>query len=118
MKKITINDISIPKKRLIEILEELKYFILLQDNDFTYTGICKVIGYFELSVRITFTEARFIEAYIKSNVPTKDNQYKEFTENEYWDNKPTGYWWTKMYENPETIKVRIDYLSAVINNIK
>ncbi len=106
------------KERLKEILILIKNFIAIREYSYNYTGICKIITTLHGLEKISYEELYYIKNYISNNRPTPNNEYKEFTKNQYWINTETGYWWEKMYMDCETVQIRIDYLTALINNVK
>lgn len=105
------------KERLITVLNEV---IEILPNCQTYGGICDVLGYFEEINTISTEERNYIDSFLLRNKPSYKNQYKKFTDNNYWTNiiGKYYYWWNPMFEYHETIQIRIDYLKMVISNIK
>ena len=81
-------------------------------------GICQTLfGLYYTHQYLTYNEYREVSAYLHENKPTKDNQYSEFTENEYW--RPiSNFWWSTVKDKPNTKEIRIDYLTKLIANIK
>ncbi len=109
----------IEKERVIEILQSTKDYIIANDNSFRYTGICFILSKLRDEIRIgTNDEIEAVLLYLERNRPNKRNKYKEFTNNLHWNKSGTGYWWNRMDFYPETRQIRIDYLTALINNIK
>ncbi len=80
------------------------------------TGICKVIEVLSREKIITLNETKFVKQYLFLNKPSVFNQYKEFTQNEYWLGRV--FWWNVICDAPETKQIRIDFITALINNIK
>ena len=103
------------KQRIIEIFECIKNNII-KDTRYYSTGICFGLAVLLTAKEITQFEYYFLLDYLRDNKPTPINQYKEFTQNEYWIN--ISYWWVNMGKQPETRQIRVDYLTALINNIK
>ncbi len=101
------------KKRQIAILTMIVEE--LQKNSNT-EGICKVINKLLSSQRISLREHFDINRFIEDNKPTPKNEYKEFTENEYWVG--SIYWWKVMWFYPLTRRIRIAYINKLIENIK
>ncbi len=112
-----IDGIEFKKERLILIIQlmikELK-------TTYTQTGICRTFYTLMSNKDITYDEIYIVKMFININKPTKRNKYKEFTKNPYWTNfvDSYSYWWTEIHIAPETKQIRIDYLTALINNIK
>lgn len=108
--------------RKIEILNRVK---TLLENDVFCHGICDVFMFLVKNEECEIREVMKVRQLMETHKPTPDNQYKEFTENAYWVGNllnPThplmGFWWKQMGTNPETRKIRIDYLTRLIENIK
>lgn len=103
------------KDRIVEILNLIK--IKLNDRAFYSRSICNSLTHLKINSLITSDERDFIKNLLQENKPTKTNQYKSFTLNVFWNdfNQPidNSYWWQ---ENVGFI--RIEYLDAVIHNIK
>jgi hypothetical protein len=91
------------------IKNEITYY-----NDNT-TGICGELGRLCISEKINQYEYNFIKNLIKNNKPNKQ-RYVEFTEHKSWINRQ--FWWTPVKDDRSTAKVRINYLKAVIKNVK
>lgn len=109
-------------KRKIEIFEEIK--VLLEDNSFTH-GICDVIMFLAKNDVISIDEAIKVRELMEVHKPTPDNQYKEFTDSDFWlgdinhhYHPLLGFWWKQLRTNPETRKIRIDYVAKLIDNLK
>ncbi len=105
-------------RRQISILKVTKD--LLYYERFT-KGICAVLQYqFETS-RITANEYKIIRNLLEEHKPTPDNDYKSFTENEFWgkDEFPLkdSCWWQSIETNSETRQIRIKYVSQILNNL-
>ncbi len=113
-----IDEYSIEKERLVEILLLIKNFIFLQYIDYDYTGICKIVTTFNDSDILSYSEYAFVKKFLAKNRPTKDNKFSEFTKNKYWIDVQNGYWWSKMYDEAETIQIRLNYLDKLIENLK
>ncbi len=90
---------------------------LINGNVKDQYGICKAINevYYKNS-DVTFVNTLTVEKYLFDNKPTPDNQYAEFTKNEYW--LGGVYWWKCIDDFPQTKQIRIDYLTKLISNIK
>ncbi len=102
--------------KLIELLELVKQSII--DRHLTFdSGICKVLEILFKEHKLTYSECVYLKRFIYLNKPTNLNVFSEFTENEYWSNNDC-YWWSTMFKAPETRKIRIDYLTKLIDNIK
>ncbi len=100
------------KKHLLE-----KVIIKLADTINSQLGICKAISLvYCQEIDFHFTERNELESFLFQNKPTGYNEYKEFFESDYWTGE--GYWWITMVKEPETRQIRIDYLRALISNIK
>lgn len=102
--------------QILRVIKSLLYYPKFQN------GICGVLLYQFQTSRITKNEYVFIRNLLEENKPTPDNQYKIFTENEYWITKSdelmtNNCWWVRMEDNSETRKIRIDYLSQMIFNL-
>ena len=80
-----------------------------------FHGICAVIHKLFFSNKITKKEYNEIFEFLDAHKPTPDNQYKEFTQNEYW----VGgiYWWKNMLFYEETRQLRIRFLNKIITNL-
>lgn len=83
-------------------------------------SICGALQNLFLTEVITVNENYFIQKLLIDNKPTTENQYKEFTQNEYWLGS-TGalgfsYWWERLPQQAR--QIRIAYLEALITNIK
>ncbi len=102
-------------KRIVEILTNVVNNIETNHIDCN-SGICKALGIEYYFKRITLIESNFIEAYLYRNQPTPYNEYKEFTQGEYWTDEL--YWWNRMEDYPQTRQIRIDYLNKLIANVK
>ena len=103
------------KVRLITVLNEMVEFL---PNCNKFGGICDILEHFEIKFNISHEERKFITKLLHTHKPTDKNQYKEFTKNNFWTKSRFGYWWDAMFEYEETIQIRIDYLKAVIENLK
>lgn len=80
-------------------------------------GICGVILSMFENNEISYEEKEEMYRYLTSQKPTPDNKYKDFI-SEYWRGTDGGYWWTCMYKEPKTKEIRLNFLNALINNIK
>ena len=103
------------KERLISVLNDI---VKLLPNCNQFGGICDILEYYEKKFIISHEERKFISKLLHTHKPTVKNQYKEFTENNFWTKSRYGYWWDAMFEYEETIQIRIDYLKKVIENIE
>lgn len=103
------------KQRIIDIFESIKNSIIT-DTRYYNTGICFGLAVLLSTKEISETEYHFLMDYLKENKPTPNNRYKKFTQNVFWLN--TGYWWVNMGKTPQTRQIRVDYLTALISNIK
>ncbi len=105
--------------RLKELLELVRERLIEGDSEYQ-TGICCVIMIMYFDDEINFDDNKLLKDYIYSNAPSKNNKYAEFINNEYWIYNSADtftYWWSPIkYEN-ETKEIRINYLTALINNI-
>ncbi len=103
------------KVRKIEILNLMKE----QLGDFAENksvGICDSIQALYLKLLISYDERDYIYKFIYVNKPTPYNEYKHFTENEYWYDGI--FWWKRINFAPETKQIRIDFINELIDNIK
>ena len=104
-------------QRQIEILG----LMLTQLKTITFAiSICGSLQNLLLTEVITIDENYFIQKLLIDNKPTTENQYKEFTQNDYWL-ASTGalgfsYWWERLPLKAR--EIRIAYLEALISNIK
>ena len=101
-------------KRLIEILELLKLYL----TEKAHYGICETFAILEAhnNVNCTTNELARVQQYIYDNKPTLTNQYSEYMNNEKWLGK--RFWWDRICDAPETRQIRINFLTALIDNIK
>ena len=108
------------KDRILQILN--KAVLILEDETMYHRCICDMIRRFKDALLISYTEYLEFRTILAENKPTPDNEYKEFTQNEYWMNKDLpieqSFWWKPIFEAPETRQIRINYLKALINNLK
>lgn len=74
-------------------------------------GICGEITDLYRNLYISSKERSRLEVLIETNKPTKTNEFKELTENEYWVGG--SYYWGIMYNYPETRFLRIAYLEKL-----
>lgn len=82
-------------------------------------GICHALGLLKYYGEIVESENVFIKQYLNENKPSTENQYHEFTENKFWNDKASpNFWWTEISYAPETRQIRKDYLTALFNNIE
>ncbi len=102
--------------RKIELLETVKKILISNSSSNSQRGICRVIQSLYYTEMCSELERDSLLIYVSLNKPTINNQYKEFMENEFWINQT--YWWQTIYEEPKTREIRIDYLTALISNIK
>ena len=106
-------------ERIIEILEAVKE--LLKDEKYK-SGICgvlNIVNFIKVDIRMSFEELREVEIFLRKNKPTRTNIYKEFIPTDsYFNYHNFGYWWLPIFTAPETRQIRIDYLTALISNIK
>ncbi len=104
-------------KRLARILTMVK--LLLYNYRFN-KGMCDAVSKLQLYDKIDQFEKVQIIEYLDSNIPTKDNEYKEFTESPYWRNPTSTFqlWWDAMAYSKEARVIRINYLKKLIANIK
>lgn len=104
-------------QRQVEILNLMINHI--QKTTFTIS-ICGALHNLLTTKVIRVDENYFIQKLLIDNKPTTENQYKEFTQNDYWL-ASTGalgfsYWWERL--PPQAKEIRIAYLEALINNLK
>lgn len=104
------------KKRIKELLT-LMLNKLMDDNREHHLGICHLMAELkdEKLLDDEKYESFYLKQYLKENMPTPDNKYKEFLDNKHWIG--TVYWWTKMQYAPETRYQRIKYLSMLISDM-
>ncbi len=100
--------------RLKEVLEIIKKFFVETEKT---GGICDAISFYYIENYITLNETYYIKNYLRHNKPTPNNDYKEFTQNQYWQETYHGYWWKNVILL-ESRQLRIDYLTKLIANIK
>ena len=105
------------KDRQIEILNQVIFYLSNEKLLFT-KGICEVITYLSEIGYITELECFIIKQLMKLKKPNKSSRtkYVKFTKNPHWLNGL--YWWSPIYEAPETRQIRIDYLTEVVENLK
>lgn len=107
-------------KRKIEILTMAVAILELDLN--IVKGICDTIHRLHDLEKISGSEFGLIIDFISENKPNPYNDYKEFTQNPYWQVKKypilIGYWWLSINEEPRTLKIRIDYLKKLISSIE
>lgn len=110
------------KDRQIEILNLVK--TLLGYTDFCH-GICGVVNSLLFNKGISIDEHSETINLLNENKPTPDNQYKVFTENDFWVDITIpshtifeGYWWLPIYRNESMRQIRIDYITKLIDNLK
>ncbi len=100
-------------KRKIELLELM--IVLLKERP-SIKGMCDAI----LHLPIITAEAKVMTNFIFQNYPTPENDYKEFTQNEFWLNNHTTekYWWlvSESYERGK--QIRVEFLTKLIDNTK
>ena len=108
---------KIDKTRLKELLGKLKGRLENKELHFRH-GMCNVINQMAFDGEFKdYIEIYQVEMFLDKNRPTVYNEYKMFTKNGYWL-KNSSYWWERMNDAPETRQIRIDYLTALIYNIK
>ena len=101
--------------RLIEVLERVRQLLLTKSS--CDLGICYTFSILRDLRVITKDEYIDLNIYLMENKPTAENQYSQFTQNEYW--KPNSmYWWTPIHKARVTRQLRADYLTELISNIK
>ncbi len=103
--------------RLVEILEMVKENLIETEAQYQ-TGICRSIEKLSHDHKIKYLEEILIKKHLYLHKPTKTNEYAKFTENQYWYDYYNDYWWSEIKCANETKQIRIDYLTAVIDNIK
>ncbi len=103
------------KERVINSLGLLIRTLEQGDSSNQY-GICNIIYKLVDNDIICCISAMELSRVIKANRPSKQNQYKQFTDNKYWIDR--GFWWTEILIAPETKKIRIAFLNKLIDNIK
>ncbi len=101
--------------KLKEILELVKDTIV-HGEAYNQTGMCGILRSLVSCEAILIKERYEVLAYLRENKPTEDNEYKEFRMSPFWIDE--GYWWYEIFLFKETRQIRIDYLTALINNIK
>ncbi len=108
-------------KKLKQLLELLKEELIVTNSE-NQTGICWCITIMLIKDKISSEENHLLREYITLNKPKLNNQYAEFINNEFWTNtldvNNSSYWWTTIKRDNLTKQIRIDYLTALINNIK
>ncbi len=105
-------------KRLIEILILTRTEFEVGNSKYSKLGMCNVLKVFNSYNIITTLEYREIMNFLYRNMPTSENKYKKFTESELWyfPTVPNVYWWNTISSNPLGNQIRIDYLTALIND--
>ena len=107
-------------KRQIELFELVKETLRTDIVGYD-TGICQVIHGIHLQDKCNKTEYLEILHTLRINKPTSRNQFKKFYKNVNWVTgvyATRGYWWEEINQEPETRQIRIDYLTALIENLK
>ena len=107
-------------------IERQKQILILMRNQFEFLrlrSICDSLLTLWIRHQITKFEHDCIKELLVINKPTHLNEYKEFTENPYWrghkiNSINDGFWWKMTTLYPETKQIRMDYLTALINNLK
>ncbi len=100
--------------RKIEILNKT-ILVLTKTNHFK-KGICDAVTYLCENDTLNYLELIEFREFIRDNKPTAENEYKEFTQGEYWVDEM--YWWYPIYRVSDTREIRVEYLTKLINNIK
>lgn len=110
------------KDRQIEILNLVK--TLLGNTDFCH-GLCGVVNSLLFNKAISIDEHSEIIKLLNDNKPSSINQFSKFYHNENWVDitKPShvifeGYWWLPIYHGDGTRKIRIKYITKLINYLK
>ncbi len=106
------------KEVIISVLQKMKDELSKNDHNVLYVGICKVAYDLRKQGKLDPDLHDFIYDYLIKNKPTPDNQYKEFTQNQYWITEDSAFWWNTIHTVPETRQIRIDYLTKLIDNVK
>lgn len=101
--------------RLIELLILTRNSIIMGRNRYQ-SGICKCIIKLYENMSCSYIEYKQLQRYITKNKPNSFNQYKHYTNSQYWIDDE--YWWQPINLIPETKQIRIDYLNELIDNIK
>ncbi len=104
------------KSTRLKYLFELILQHLIVGNKEEQMGICIIIRTLWVESICTYEEKVFIINYLFVNRPTKENEYKEFTENKHWTDN--SFWWRPIHDIFSTKQIRIDYLTKLIANIK
>lgn len=106
-------------KRQIEILNNI--ITELYKAQYIY-GLCGILSIMLFNKEISEEEFFFTQKLLEENKPTPYNQFSEFCINKYWvvnyDSVYHGYWWLPMYHNKDTRKVRIEFMTKLIETIK
>lgn len=101
--------------QILRTIRDLLYYSKFEN------GICGVLQYQQQTSRITTNEYNIIRKLLENHKPTPKNEYKIFTENDYWIKdeivSKDNCWWVKMGDNSEARKIRIEYLTQVIFNL-
>ncbi len=100
-------------QRKIQLLELVKQYL----TDYAYYGICETFAILESRnpVNCTSEELNSLQHFIYDNKPSKDNQYAYFMDYETWLGK--RFWWERITDAPQTRKIRIDFITKLIENI-
>ncbi len=86
----------------------------------SYYGMCKSLDYLEETRVITPKEKLYVKRFLFDNMPTLINQYKEFRNSSLWNFPETmgTYWWLTSDIHSMGNQIRIEYLTALIDNNK
>ncbi len=100
--------------RKIQLLEQIKLFL----TEKAHYGICETFTILVAhnNVYCTSDELQQIQLYVLENKPTLTNQYSEYMKHESWLGK--RFWWDRICDAPETRQIRIDFITALIDNLK
>ena len=103
----------------IEILEKLKENLIIEDNKGTplFKGMCAQLRVMFIMEIIKDDEEKETLKFLRDNIPTYDNQFKEFTESILWKNPQSKheFWWETKTFYPDGLKIRIAFVTALIN---
>jgi hypothetical protein len=78
------------------------------------SGLCSELEYLYWIEKIEEWETTYMEHWLDKHKPNVV-QYTEFTKLPCWENKM--YWWRPIFQDKDTIKVRVDYLDVLIKEL-
>lgn len=105
---------EIKPDRLKELFEVVKQSLIERPN-IQQSGICREIKHLFSYGVISIQEKDYLSNYLLANKPN-DDRYSEFMDYPNWIG--LDYWWVMISVRPETKQLRINFLNALISNIK